>query len=359
MRGSGGNTHDYTVRTSPHGATVCSPLTLPPPPWLASRSEVVMAQISGSTTNSTAAVVGTATGSASGAYAFYGTSSNDDGVVAQSSGSNKSGVWGRNLSGGFGVAGESNASGFAGVFGWNNHTSGWGVRGTSTGTSSHGVHGDGGYIGVYGSGAAIGVYASGTYGVYAVGGSGGYSLAALDPGGGGLSGKFWGPVDIAGTLYVSGAITKAGGGFWIDHPIDPENRTLQHSFVESPERKNVYDGVVQLDGAGEAVVSMPPWFDAANELFRYQLTSIGGPSPGLHVKREMAGNQFEIGGGVPGGTVSWQITGVRKDAWALANPLVVEQEKTQAQKGLYWQPEAHGQPKSKGIGAPPPEVLAS
>ena len=29
--------------------------------------------------------------------------------------------------------------------------------------------------------------------------------------------------------------------------LDPENKYLSHSFVESPDMKNIYDGVVSLD----------------------------------------------------------------------------------------------------------------
>jgi hypothetical protein len=39
--------------------------------------------------------------------------------------------------------------------------------------------------------------------------------------------------------------------------------------------KNIYDGVVTTDGSGYAVVEMPPWFEALNRDFRYQLTPVG------------------------------------------------------------------------------------
>jgi hypothetical protein len=32
-----------------------------------------------------------------------------------------------------------------------------------------------------------------------------------------------------------------------DHPLDSANKYMNHSFVESPEMKNVYDGVAVLD----------------------------------------------------------------------------------------------------------------
>src|SRR5690349_4851424 len=42
-------------------------------------------------------------------------------------------------------------------------------------------------------------------------------------------------VSIIGTLSVTGAISKATGSFVIDHPLDPKNKLLYHSFVESPD----------------------------------------------------------------------------------------------------------------------------
>jgi hypothetical protein len=75
---------------------------------------------------------------------------------------------------------------------------------------------------------------------------------------------------------------------------------MNHSFVESPEMKNVYDGVAVLDANGEASVMLPDWFEALNEGFRYQLTPVGAPAPQLHVADEIAHAQFRIAGGVPG-----------------------------------------------------------
>ena len=56
---------------------------------------------------------------------------------------------------------------------------------------------------------------------------------------------------------IGGTLTKGGGTFKIDHPLDPENRYLSHSFVESPDMKNVYDGVVRTDRKGFATVKLP------------------------------------------------------------------------------------------------------
>jgi hypothetical protein len=47
---------------------------------------------------------------------------------------------------------------------------------------------------------------------------------------------------FVGNVKVTGALTKGGGGFRVDHPVDPENNYLSHSFVESPDMTNVYSG---------------------------------------------------------------------------------------------------------------------
>ena len=103
-------------------------------------------------------------------------------------------------------------------------------------------------------------------------------------------------------------------------------------FVESPERKTVYDGIVGLDEVGHAVVVLPAWFEALNTDFRYQLTCIGKCSP-VYVSRKLSNNHFAIDGGDPGMEVSWQVTGVRSDSWARANPLQVEVDKNGANRG--------------------------
>lgn len=55
-----------------------------------------------------------------------------------------------------------------------------------------------------------------------------------------------------GDVTVTGNLAKGGGLFVIDHPLDPKNKYLYHSFVESPDMMNIYNGNVELDGKGEA-----------------------------------------------------------------------------------------------------------
>jgi len=143
----------------------------------------------------------------------------------------------------------------------------------------------------------------------------------------GYAGVFVGDVNILGNL------TKTSGGFKIDHPLDPAAKFLNHSFVESPDMKNIYDGIVTLDGNGEAWVELPAWFDALNKDFRYQLTAIGAPMPDLYISVEQSGNRFKIAGGTAGMKVSWQITGTRQDAYANANRIQVEEDKAAAIHG--------------------------
>jgi hypothetical protein len=160
---------------------------------------------------------------------------------------------------------------------------------------------------------------------------------------GGLAGVFF------GDIVVNGAITADVKDFKIDHPLDPANKYLVHSSVESSEMMNLYTGNVALDANGEATVPLPSWFQAENADFRYQLTAIGAPGPNLYVVQEVADNQFKIAGGAPGMKVSWQITGIRQDAFAKANPLEVESTKPARERGFYIQPNLFGQPEEKSI----------
>ena len=146
-----------------------------------------------------------------------------------------------------------------------------------------------------------------------------------------------------GDVEITGSISKASGSFKIDHPLDPENKYLSHSFVESPDMMNVYNGNVTLDASGEAWVTLPDWFEPLNRDFRYQLTPIGGPGPNLYVAEKVQDNRFKIAGGNPGLEVSWQVTGIRHDPYAEANRIAVEEKKPAEERGTYLHPEAYGE----------------
>ncbi len=133
-------------------------------------------------------------------------------------------------------------------------------------------------------------------------------------------------VRVHGNLVVEGSLSKYSGTFQIDHPLEPETKTLSHSFVESPDMMNVYNGNVTLGEGGEAWVVLPEWFEALNKDVRYQLTCLGSFAP-VFVADGVQGNRFRIAGGTAGQVVSWQVTGVRDDAWAREHRVEVESPK--------------------------------
>jgi trimeric autotransporter adhesin len=246
---------------------------------------------------------------------------------------------------GIGVAGIAEASRGAGVFGRNNGggpgllgdtgfgTSGQGVRGESFATqSSSNGFGPDGVDGISHSPLGSGVAAVNT--------TNGDGLFAQSNGG--FAAFFLGDVDVDGRL------SKAGGSFKIDHPLDPADKYLYHSFVESPDMMNVYNGNVVTDGRGRAVVQMPEWFEALNRDFRYQLTTIGQFAQAM-VASKMSNNTFVIQTDKPNVEVSWQVTGIRHDAWADANRIPVEEMKADKERGLYLHPELFGAPREKSI----------
>jgi hypothetical protein len=172
----------------------------------------------------------------------------------------------------------------------------------------------------------------------------GFPLYAASP-----SGSMY--LDNGGNLNLSGAVNAAAKNFRIDHPLDPANKYLMHTSVESSEMINIYTGTALMDASGSATVSLPDWFEAVNGDYRYQLTAIGAPSPNLHILQEVSNNQFRIAGGQPGMKVSWQVTGVRHDAYAKAHPLEVSFDKPEEERGYYIDPQLYGAPQEMSLSA--------
>jgi len=156
-----------------------------------------------------------------------------------------------------------------------------------------------------------------------------------------------GGVQVTADLDVTGTLSKGGGTFKIDHPLDPANKYLYHSFVESPDMMNIYNGNITTNSNGVAKVKMPKYFKALNKEFRYQLTVIGSFAQAI-ISKELNNNSFEIKTNNPNVKVSWMVTGVRKDAWANENRVIPEVKKTW-EKGHYIHPKLHGAPESKNI----------
>jgi hypothetical protein len=245
---------------------------------------------------------------------------------------------------GIGVAGVAMSQRGSGVFG-RNTGGGPGVRGDTIGTSGQGVWGESFATQIspsgFGPDGVDGISHSPLgSGVTAVNDTTGDGLFAQSNGG--YAAFFLGDVDVDGNL------SKAGGSFKIDHPLDPANKYLYHSFVESPDMMNIYNGVVVTNAQGMAVVEMPEWFEALNRDFRYQLTAMGQFAQAI-VANKMAHNRFTIQTDKPNVEVSWQVTGIRHDAWADANRIPVEQMKAANERGLYLHPELFGAPAETSI----------
>ena len=258
-------------------------------------------------------------GSSASGVGVQGDSSTWDGVVgANTGGVGKSGV--------YGVCGPNVDN--HGVFGRNDRTfhQNYGFLGGP----SHGAYGVSddtlnqewtvGYLG-------------GTYSVY----------GSRWNGNAGIAGYFGGKVTVTGTL------SKGGGSFKIDHPLDPENKYLYHSFIESPDMMNIYNGNVTTDEDGYAEVTLPEWFDALNRDFRYQLTVIGQFAQAI-VGEEIRDNRFVIRTDKPDVKVSWQVTGIRQDPFANEYRIPVEEDKPAEERGMYLHPQAYGQPLDLQIG---------
>ena len=257
--------------------------------------------------------------------------------------------------------GTTNGDSGEGVYGFSSGSSGTGVLGTATGSFSIGVKGSGLSAGVRGDcGTTNG---SGVYGVTSSGGgnAAGVRGDASTPAAAG--GAFYNNQGTAlyaqstsgtagffsGNITVTGSVSKGSGSFKIDHPLDPQNKYLYHSFVESPDMMNVYTGSAKIGEDGTAVVTLPSYFGALNIDYHYQLTCVGGYAQ-VYVAEEVKNNQFKIAGGKPGMKVSWQVSGTRNDAYARYNRVPVETEKAAGDKGMYLAPEAFGFDQTKQIG---------
>jgi len=230
------------------------------------------------------------------------------------------------------------------------------------------IGGDGGFFaggeGLLNGTAITSTGGTGVYGIggggesTAIGGDGGvfYGGTAVSNGGDGLdatAGPFYGESaympfagNFTGNVNVSGTLTASTKMFKIDHPLDPANKYLYHASIESSEMVNIYSGNVTTDDLGIATVQLPEWFEALNGDFRYQLTVVGQFAQAI-VSKKIENHQFTISTNATHVEVSWQVTGVRRDAFAVAHPLVAEQEKPQRERGYYIHPELYGQPAEK------------
>jgi hypothetical protein len=148
-----------------------------------------------------------------------------------------------------------------------------------------------------------------------------------------LSSISLGTSSISAGTGIFGTLSATIKNFRIDDPLDPTNKWLYHSTVESSQMTNLYDGNVRTDVRGFATVQLPRWFQALNRDFKYQLTIVGHSFAQAVVWKELANNRFTIRTNQPRVEVSWQVTGVRHDAYAVQHPLQVEVPKGPADRG--------------------------
>lgn len=236
-----------------------------------------------------------------------GTSNNSTGVIGRSS--TGTGVIGVSADG-TGMRGDAINRGNTGYLGLYNDA----VFGESTSVAGNGLKGT----------ASNGSTAYGVWGISTTGYAGYFS----------------------GNVYVAGNFSSATKSFKIDHPLDPENKVLVHSCVESDQRMNIYKGHATTNAQGEAWVQLPDYFEALNADIEYHLTVMGQFAQAI-VGQEVANNRFLIRTDKPNIKVSWQVLGVRQDAYAKAHPMKVEEDKPEEERGTYLNPKEFGQPESR------------
>jgi hypothetical protein len=306
-----------------------------------------------------------ASATSGGSFGVFGRSDSNQGVGVVGLAGSLSGLT-------MGVQGQADSPGGRGVFGWAFAESGesWGVWGQAnspdgTGAVGHAIATTGLTTGVLGrvdstTGDATGVYGAAagssgaTTGVWGVNSSTTAGAAAVVGNAVAASGQTYGVFgqsDSAqgyGVVSAGNSLATGTKSFRIDHPLDPENKYLQHYCAEGPEPVNIYRGRVTLDAQGEAWVNLPEYFAEVNRDETYELTAMGGPAPMLHIGDTVSDNRFRIAGGNPGQEVSWSVTGVRHDLWTRAQPPRDVIEKPQDVRGRYVHPLLYGQPPERG-----------
>jgi len=146
----------------------------------------------------------------------------------------------------------------------------------------------------------------------------------------------FGTASYRGNVYAD-ALSKNSGSFQIHHPLDPKNKWLFHSFVESPDMMLIYKGRAKLEN-GKATIHMPEWFHALNgkcDDAEYSLTPIGKFSK-LYVSKTISDFEFEVSGDVDC-DFSWIVYTVRHDEYAEMHRIPIEREMTEQEKAD-WQP---------------------
>lgn len=254
----------------------------------------------------------------------------EDGSYSKSSDASGTGVigLGNNL-----ATSTTITTGSGGAFTGNDGAFGKGVLSTGTGVIGSGNNVTTYYTQTSGGGGAFTGTANGAYGVAT--NTSGQSRGLIGEG------------SEYGVVAVGNFGSTVGKYFVIDHPLDPENKILRHSCIESPEVLNIYRGNVVLDANGNGIVQLPDYFTAINTNYSYALTAIGAPSSTYIAEEIDANGKFRISGGNANQKISWTIYSERNDKSINHNPqnkqMVIQ--KTGNQIGKYLAPEAYGKSK--------------
>ncbi|MDW8057900.1 MAG: hypothetical protein RMJ57_06465 [Bacteroidia bacterium] len=310
-----------------------------------------------------------------------------DGVAGRTAQSQGFGVWGINTNAnGTGVVGAGNAA----TSYYLTNGSGGAFTGTNTGTYTVATTGNG--VGIYSvNNAAYSPTATGGAGAFVSRAGGGSAVSIMlrndaslgyvyyantgltvinmrsdnNPWGiagavanGGAANPGIGVIGIntsngaaAWGVYANGRLGANGTkSFFIDHPLDPENKFLAHFALEGPEPYTIYRGTVTTDATGRAVVELPRYFEALNRPgdYHYSLTCIGTFAQAI-VEEEIRNNRFVIRTDKPHVKVAWVVTGVRNDVYARHFWMADEVEKSPTEKGKYLIPELFGKGPEYGI----------
>jgi hypothetical protein len=128
--------------------------------------------------------------------------------------------------------------------------------------------------------------------------------------------------------------------------------------------QNCIDDVSVTDGVFTVSLDFGPQFSGdqrflevgvrtLNRDFRYQLTVVDEADSAAFVMAKVVskvrGNRFTIRTSAPAVEVSWQVTGIRQDAWANAHRIPVEVDKPDHERGFFRHPELYGLPPSRKI----------
>jgi len=96
-------------------------------------------------------------------------------------------------------------------------------------------------------------------------------------------------------------------------------------------------------------VQLPEWFWGSQHRLSLSTDRYIGEFAQAVVGQKINNHQFTFEPAHPNVEVSWQVTGLEPDAYAEAQPLIVEQEKEAKLRGFYICPELCGPPQEKQI----------